>query len=229
MLQEDSSSESNTVNLSTVNSAIFPKKCKMSRSNITLRYADKLKENYEEIQNKIMIENRYFIERLMESEKQFEKEVMNNMLESQRNMLKETTNQLLNGLQNIFAPKIPSQLSTVSVPTANPVAQSPFVISPVHYSSPFSPSNLDSQVFHSSKSFPKVLLNLKSPVPKKTTAASVQQTITAKKYLQDKNEKPILVQTLSNVTSQDSQNLKCSSTQDCTSLQFQDNQESDQI
>lgn len=184
LLQEDSSSESNTVNLSTVNSVILAKRRKVSRSNeaIILRYANKLKENYKKVQSKIMTENRCFIERLMESEKQLKKEISNNMLESQRSMLKETTNQLLTGLQNIFAPKVPSQLSTVSVPTVNPIAQSPFVISPVHYSSPFSPSNLNSQAFRSSSPFPKVLLNLKSPAPGKATAASVQQTITVKKY-----------------------------------------------
>lgn len=144
----------------------------MSRPNITLRYADKLKENYEEVQNKIMTENRCFIERLIESEKQFEKEIINNMLENQRNMLKETTNQLLLGMQNIFTPKVPSQLSTISVPTVNPIAESPFLISSVHYSSPLSSSNLDSQTFRSSNSFPKVLLNLKSPASEKATAAS---------------------------------------------------------
>lgn len=70
LLQEDSSNESNTVNLSTVNSAIPAKKRRVSRSNeaITLRYVDK--ENYEKIQSKIMTKNRCFIERLMESEKQ---------------------------------------------------------------------------------------------------------------------------------------------------------------
>jgi len=199
----------------------------MSRSNeaITLRYADKLKENYEEIQSKIMTENRCFIEQLMESEKKLEKEIINNMLESQRSILKETTNQLLTGLQNIFAPKISSQLSTVSVPTVNSIAQNPFVISPINYSSSFSPSNLDSQAFSSSSSFPKILLNLKNPAPQRAKAASVQQTVTMKKYSQTQNEKPIPVQPLLNVTLQDSQNSKCLSTQD--SLQFQDIKDSD--
>lgn len=60
----------------------------MSRSTeaVTLRYADKLKENYEEVQSKIMVENRRFIQLLMESEQQVEKEIINNMLESQRNV-----------------------------------------------------------------------------------------------------------------------------------------------
>lgn len=175
-----------------------------------------------------MTENRCFIERLMETEKKLEKEIINNMLESQRSILKETTNQLLTGLQNIFVPKIPSQLSTVSVPTVNPIAQSPFVIShySFHYSSSFSPSNLDSQLLSSSSPFPKVLLNIKNPAPERATAASVQQTITIKKYPQTENEKPP-VQSLLNVTLKDSQNLKCSNTQD--SLQFQDIEDSDQI
>lgn len=134
------------------------------------------------------------------------------MLESQRSMLKETTNQLLTGLQNIFAPKVPSQLSTISVPV-NPITQSPFVISPVHYSSPCSPSNLDSQAFSSSSPFPKVLLNLKSPAPERATPASVQQT-TVKKYPEVENEKLIPVQSLLNETLQNLQNLKCSSTHD---------------
>ncbi|CAL1677491.1 unnamed protein product [Lasius platythorax] len=234
LLQEDLSSESNTVNLSTVNSAIpVKKKRKLSRSNeaITLRYADKLKENYEEIQSKIMTENRCFIERLMESEKKLEKEIVDNMLESQRSILKETTNQLLNSLQNIFAPKsstvYPAQLSTISVPTVNPISQSPFVMSPVNYSSSFSSSNLDSQAFRSSSLFPKVLLNVKSPAPERATAASVQQTNTVKKYPQAENEKSIPVQSPLNVTLQDSPNLKCSKTQDF--LQFQDIKDSDQI
>jgi len=161
VLQEDLSSNSNTMNLSTINSDISTvnsdiriKKRKVSRSNeaITLRYAAKLKENYEEVQNKIMTENRCLIERLMECEQHFEKEIINNIFESQRSILKETTNQLLVGLQNIFVPKVPSQLSTVSVPTVNSIAQSSFVISPDHYSSPFS-SNLESQAFHSSNPF----------------------------------------------------------------------------
>jgi len=95
-------------------------------------------------------------------------------------MLQEINNQLLIGMQNIFAPKIPFQLSTL-VPIVNPIAQSPFVISPVHYSFPVSPSNLESQAFCFSSSFPKVLLNLKSPVSERATAASVQQIITVKK------------------------------------------------
>jgi len=81
---------------------IFVQKVCRSNEAITLRYADKLKENYEEVQNKIMTENRCFIERLMEYEQHFEKEIINNMLLSQRSILKETTNQLLVGLQNIF-------------------------------------------------------------------------------------------------------------------------------
>lgn len=213
LLQEDSSSESNIVNnavvanLSTNNNTISVKRRKMSRSTeaVTLRYADKLKENYEEVQSKIMVENRRFIQLLMESEQQVEKEIINNMLESQRNMLKETTNQLLAGLQNIFALKASSQLSTVSVPTINSIAQSPFVISPVHHSSPFSLSNFKSQPLRSSSPFPKVLLNLKSP--KRATTASDQQTITVKRYPQAENKEP--VQSLLNITLQDSQNLKC--------------------
>ncbi|XP_032686615.1 uncharacterized protein LOC116851387 [Odontomachus brunneus] len=204
---EDSPSDTNTVNLSTVNSSIPAKKRKVSRSNeaVTLRYADKLKENYEEVQSKIMTENRCFIQSLMESEKQLEKEIINNMLESQRSILKETTNQLLTGLQNIFASIVPTQHSTVSVPTVNPIVQSPFVMSPVHYSSPFSPPNLNSETFHPSSPFPKILLNLKQLASK--TAKNVQQTISIEKHPQAENKDPIPIQSLLNVTSQDSQNL----------------------
>ncbi|XP_071632161.1 uncharacterized protein [Temnothorax longispinosus] len=226
--QENSSSKLNTAAPSRVKSAVPAKRRKVSRSNeaITLRYADKLKENYEEIQSKIMTENRCFIERLMKSEQKLEKEIINDMLEGQKSILKKTTNQLITGLQNIFAPKVLSQQSTFSVPTVNPIAQSPFVISPVHYSSQFSPSNLDSQAFRSStSSFPKVLLNLKSPAPEKATAASVQQSITVKKYSQAEKSSP--AQSLLNVTLQNLQNLKCLGTQD--SLQFQDTQNSDKI
>ncbi|XP_039311911.1 uncharacterized protein LOC113005003 [Solenopsis invicta] len=160
LLQEDSSSESNTANQSKVDSftKVPTKRCNVrSREAIALRYADKLKENYEEVQNNTMEKNRCFIEKLMESEKQLEKELINNMLESQQKMLRDTTNQLLTGLQNIFAPQIPSQFSTVSVPTVHSAAQSPFVMSPIHYSSSF--SNLESQTFRSSSPFPKVLVN----------------------------------------------------------------------
>lgn len=213
------------MNRSTINSAIPAKKRKVTRSNeaVILRYADKLKENYEEAQSKIMKENRNFVKSLVESEKQLEKEIINNMLESQRSILKESTNQLLIGLQNIFAP---FQQSTVSVPTINPIAQSPFVMSPVHYSL-FSPSNLDSWVFHSSSPFPKVLVNLKKPVSTQITAANVQQTIPIEKSPQAENEKPIPVQSLLNVTLPDSQNLKCLNTQD--SLQFPEAKDSDLI
>jgi hypothetical protein len=207
LLQEDSSSESNNANQSTVdNIPKVPTKRRKVRSHeaITLRYADKLKENYEEVQNNIMEKNRCFIERLMESEKQLEKEIINNMLESQQKMLRDTTNQLLTGLQNIFAPQISSQFSTVSVPTVNSAAQSPFVMSPVRYSSPF--PNLESQTFRSSSPFPKVLLNLRSPTPEKLTTASVEKIVSIKKHPQTDKEKPIQVQSLVNVKSQNSQN-----------------------
>lgn len=70
MLQKESSSDSNTVNESTVNNGIPAKKRKVSRSNkAILGYTDKLRENYEDSQSKIMNENWCFIESLMEFEK----------------------------------------------------------------------------------------------------------------------------------------------------------------
>ncbi|KYQ53872.1 ATP-binding cassette sub-family G member 1 [Trachymyrmex zeteki] len=89
--QENSLSESHTESMVNSPTPAKRRQVKSSKQAMALKYADKLKENYEEVQNKIMVENRCFVEQLIKSEQQFEQEIISNMLESQRNMLKETT------------------------------------------------------------------------------------------------------------------------------------------
>lgn len=139
-LYKDTSSSDVTVQ-STPNTN---KKRKISRSYeaVSLRYADRLKENYKEFQNKMIKENRYLVEKMMESDK----ELMSNMLASQQSMLRDTITQLLTGLKEIFSsPASSSQSPSQSLVTT----QSP-------------PFNLESQA-SSSRSLPKVILNIKSP------------------------------------------------------------------
>lgn len=109
-LQEDSSSESPITNSVPNTNGDTPKRRRVSRLQeaVSLRYADTVKRNYEEIQTKLMAENGDMLDKMMKAEV----DLVKDMLASQENILKATTAQLLSGLKEIFAPTAPSPSTT---------------------------------------------------------------------------------------------------------------------
>lgn len=112
----------------------------MSRSSeaIMFRYAERLKESYQDVQSNIMENNQRFIREIMQSERDFQKELITKIIENKRSILKDTTSQLMTGLKEIFTPTGPSRLPTASTP------------------------RVISSVSSTSKSFPTVFLNLQN-------------------------------------------------------------------
>lgn len=168
------SEEDSSVASSASKEAIKKKTINKSLGNM-MKYADKLKQNYEESQEKIMRETHNYMKNLIELEQKVQKEIISNMLESQKNILKDTTNQLLTGLQGIFGvnrnqdifPKTVSPQSFNFAPfsyvNSSYVDPQTILHSSNILSQTLQSSNTLSQTQNSSNTLPKVLVNLKRP------------------------------------------------------------------
>lgn len=120
-----------------------------------MKYADKMKETFEENQEKVKVQTNEYICKLIASEK----EAIDKILDSQRVILKETTNQLLQGLQNIFG--VATYHPTQTVNTSQTI---PSIVPTFNQTIPYLYPNAELRQYQSPVTpLPKVLINLKRP------------------------------------------------------------------